>query len=176
MDEPLENLYFNWLCAKVIHIEIPTPSLTFWKLFRTLYSTEFVWLLSGDDNRAEDGLELREEFLFESNIPDDPQWRGTGCSILEMFVAFARRAQFVAGETIQFWFWHFLENLDLIVNDASDTTDQEVEQILYEFVWRNYHPDGRGGLFPMDNPPDNQKTVEVWYQFCEYLVDINWPL
>ncbi len=59
----------------MIHVEVPTPSLTYWKLFRTLYSTEFVWLLSGDDNRAEDGLELREEFLLESNIPDDPQWR-----------------------------------------------------------------------------------------------------
>ncbi len=121
-----------------------------------------MWLLSGDDNRAEDGLELREEFLLESTIPDDPQWRGTGCSIFEMLIAFARRAQFAAGETVTFWFWHFLENLNLIVNDASNITDQEVEQILYDFVWRDYPADGRGGLFPMEKPPDDQKTVEVW--------------
>jgi len=177
VDEPLENLYFNWLCAKVFHIEVPTPSLTYWRLFKILHSTEYVWLISGDDNRAEDGLELREEFLLESNFPGDPLWHDTGCSIFEMLIAFARRAEFNAGESLAFWFWHLVTNLDLQeVNDASYVSDEEIDKILYEFVWRMYDDHGRGGLFPMSNPDHNQKEVEVWYQFCEYLVDINWPL
>lgn len=177
MDEPLENLYFNWLCAKVIYVEVPTPSLTFWMLFRKLYSTEYVWLLSGDDNRVEDGLELREEFLTESHIQDDPSWRASACSVFEMLIAFARKAEFNAGETPTFWFWHFLNNLELgEANDASDMSDNDVEQILYNFIWRMYDESGHGGLFPMSNPEHNQKEVEVWYQFCEYLIDINWPL
>ncbi len=93
MTEPLENLYFNWLCAKVIHVENPTPSLTYWKLFRELHNFEYVWLISGDDNRAEDGLELRTEFLMEVNLPDDPVWSGVGCSVFEMLIAFSRKCQ-----------------------------------------------------------------------------------
>jgi hypothetical protein len=177
MTEPLENLYFNWLCAKVIRVENPTPSLTYWKLFRQLHNTEFVWLVSGDDNRAEDGLELRTEFLYEAHLNDDAAWHGVGCSIFEMLIAFARRTKFMAGETVQFWFWLFLENLGLNgCNDASRTPSSYIEEILDNFVWRNYRSSGQGGLFPMSNPPADQRKVEIWYQFCEYLVDRDWPL
>lgn len=177
MNEPLENVYFNWLCAKVIRVDVPTPSLTYWKLFRVLHSTEYVWLVSGDDNRAEDGLELRLEFLLESGISDDSHWRDVGCSCLEMLIAFARRARFNAGETVPFWFWRFMENLQLAdANDASEISPEEIEEILSNFVWRSYDNYGVGGLFPMNNPPKDQREVEVWYQFCEYLVDIDWPL
>jgi hypothetical protein len=177
VSEPIENLYFNWLCAKVLQTETPCPSNTFWRLFRKLYTTEFAWLLSGDDNRAEDGLELREEFLVESRLPDEPHWRHSICSIFEMLIAFSRKAEFNAGETPQFWFWHMLENLGLHeANDSSEMTDEEIDSILYNFVWRGYDEYGHGGLFPMENPPDDQRHVEIWYQFCEYLVDIDWPI
>jgi hypothetical protein len=176
MDEPIENLYFSWLCAKVSRVENPTPSLTYWKLFRALYRNEFVWLVSGDDSRALDGLELREEFFRESGIPEDPVWESMNCSIFEMLISFSRRAQFNAGETSAFWFWKMLENLGLReANDAS-FREEEVEEVLYNLVWRNYDRRGHGGLFPMNNPQHDQRHVEVWYQFCEYLVDQDWPL
>lgn len=177
MEEPIDNLYFNWLCAKVLRVEVPTPSLTYWKLFRKLYSTEYVWLVSGDDNRCEDGLELREEFLIESRLPIDHAWRYGLCSVFEMLIAFSRKAEFNAGESPQFWFWHFLENLGLHeANDASDITEREIDRILYNFVWRGYDENGNGGICPMDFAPDDQRQVEVWYQFCEYLVAIDWPI
>ena len=94
MDEPIESTYFNWLCAKVMQIENPTPSLTYWNLLRELHNTEFVWLISGDDNRAADGLDLRLEFTREASLPPDPNWPYIGCSILEMFIALSSRAQF----------------------------------------------------------------------------------
>lgn len=177
MDEPLENLYFNWLCAKVLQVENPTPSLTYWNLFRKLYCTEYVWLLSGDDNRVEDGLELREEFLIESGLPEDQAWRYGLCSVFEMLIAFSRKAEFAAGETPVFWFWHFLENLGLRdVNDASDVPEEEIDEILYNFVWRGYDENGIGGIFPMDDAQNDQKQTEVWYQFSEYLVATDWPI
>src|SRR5690606_21972367 len=113
MSEPLENLYFNWLCAKIIRVEVPTPSLTYWKLLRVLHHTEFVWLIPGDDNRAEDGLELREEFLTESGLPNEPEWWDAACSILEMLIAFSRRCQYSTSHTAAFWFWQMIENLGL---------------------------------------------------------------
>lgn len=177
MTEPLENLYFNWLCNKVLRLDHPTPSLTYWNLLRQLHSTEYAWLLSGDDNRAEDGVELRTEFLTESRQPYNEGWESVGCSVLEMLIAFSRKAAFNANETSEFWFWHFLDNLGLAsANDASDATSEAVDDILSTFIWRTYNEDGSGGLFPMNNPNKNQKEVEIWYQFCDYLVDIDWPL
>ncbi|MET0786956.1 MAG: hypothetical protein ABWY25_09635 [Paenisporosarcina sp.] len=173
MVEPIENLYFNWLCAKVIYIRNHSPSLTYWKLFKILHTTEFVWLLSGDDNRAEDGLELRTEFILEADIPDDPEWRvNPGCSLLEMFIAFSRRAEFMTEQSAQDWFWEFMDNLGLKeFNDGSDIPDYEVEEILDRFIWRTYELNGNGGMLPIDRPKQDQRGIEIWFQFCDYLVD-----
>jgi hypothetical protein len=171
--EPFENLYFNWLCAKVIYNMNPTPSLTYWNLLRTLHNTEFVWLLSGDDNRAADGLELRRDFIFEAEAPDHPDWRKhPGCSMLEMLIAFSRRAEHMTGEKAQEWFWEMIDNLGLKeVNDGHEATPEDIGEILDEFIWRTYEPNGQGGLFPLINPKRDQTEVEIWYQFAEYLVD-----
>lgn len=177
MNEPLERLYFNWLCAKVGMIRSPggrlTPSQTYFKLLRLLHNTEFIWQLMGDDNRAEDGMDLRYEFLLAADIPDDEHWRTeSGCSLLEMFIGFSRRAQFQTGDTVQDWFWEFMENLGLKeYNDGSDMSEEEVVDILDTFVWRTYNANGYGGIFPLDNPLSDQRKVEIWYQFCDYLVD-----
>lgn len=175
MTEPLENLYFSWLCAKVSQVENPAPSSTHLKLFRKLFQTEFVWLLSGDDNRAEDGLELREEFFVASGITDefDPH---EGCSVFEMLIAFSHRAEFMVGETPRFWFWLMLENIGLSgANDAS-YNEEKAHRILYNFLWRLYDENGRGSLFPLTDSTQNQKETEIWYQFCEWLEDTDWPI
>lgn len=175
MNEPLENAYFKWLCAKVIQPQQPsTPSLTYWKLLHILHSTEFVWILRGDDNRAEDGIELRGEFIFESKLKAPPDWRAIGCSILEMLIAFSRRAEFTTGISAREWFWEFLDNLHLsFLNDGAEFNEEDVEDILDGFVWRTYNTDGEGGILPLNNPHKDQRRVEIWYQFSEYLVDRN---
>ena len=175
VNEPLENIYFNWLCAKVIYLENPTPSLRFDKLLKTLHGTEFVWLISGDDNRAEDGLELRREFLLEAGIPDHPEWRMMPCSLFEMLIAFSRRTEFATDIPAHEWFWEFIDNLGLReYNDSTSITSDEIAEILYAFVWRQYDMSGRGGgLFPIEHPKHDQTQVEIWYQFCEYLTDQN---
>jgi hypothetical protein len=172
MPEPLENLYFNWLCAKVIDTTLTSPSGTYWELFKILHTTEFVWLLSGDDNRAEDGKDLRREFIIAADLPDDPAWRTEiGCSVLEMFVAFSRRAAFmVDGKPVE-WFWEFVHNLGLKEMTDDRIDHQEVVDTLEEFIWRMYDEDGNGGLFPMRTFHEDQRNVEVWFQLCEYLID-----
>lgn len=173
MNEPLENLYFTWLCAKVVNIRDSSPSLTYWKLLRQLHQTEFVWLLMGDDNRAEDGKELRADFLIEADIPDDIDWRlNNGCSMLEMFIAFAKRAEFQTDDPVKFWFWEFMENIGLRdCSDAANCNEQEIEEILDQVIWRTYDISGHGGIFPLDDPQQDQRGVEIWYQFNYYLVD-----
>lgn len=172
MDEPLENIYFNWLCAKVLNLKPRPDEKTYWDLLRKLHQTEFVWMMSGDDNRAEDGKELRKDFIFQAEMPDNPEWRLLiGCSVLEMLIAFAKRAEFQDDTPAPLWFWEFLTNLGLDKFDDSCFEEEYVELVLEDFIWRTYRPDGNGGLFPIQNPSEDQREVEIWYQFCEYLVD-----
>lgn len=173
MNEPLESEYFNWLCAKVIVAEVPTPSLTYYRLLRQLQNTEFVFLLSGDDNRAADGVDLRIAFLRAAFIPDPGNgWLDIPCSVLEMLIAFAKTCEFETEDSITYWFWTFIENLDLAqYNDASRYHESVVADILHRFVWRLYEPNGQGGMFPLRDPQQDQREVEIWYQFCEYLIE-----
>lgn len=176
MNEPLENLYFNWLCAKVLRVANPTPSLTYDTLLRTLHNTEFVWLLTGDDNRAEDGKELRREFVFAAHIPESDELLGwmtlIPCSVLEMLIAFTRRCSDNSDPSPDQWFWVIIENLGLKeANDASQVDPSEIQDTLERFLWRQYPPDGDGGMFPLKQPHRDQTDVEIWYQFCDYLVD-----
>lgn len=173
MDERLENMYFDWLCAKVIRVKNPTPSLTYDTLLRTLHNTEFVWFLSGDDNRAQDGKELRREFLIAGNFPDDIEWRTQyPCSVFEMLIAFSRRAEFNSEMPAHAWFWEMMSNLNLNgANDASEISPYEIADVLEHFMFRQYPPNGDGGLFPLSDPREDQTQVEIWYQFCEYVVE-----
>jgi hypothetical protein len=173
VDEPLENLYFNWLCAKVIQLENPTPSLKYDKLLKTLHDTEYVWLIPGDDDRAEDGVELRWNFLQESGLKTLSVWEILPCSMLEMLVAFSKRAEFATDVSHVEWFWEFIQNLGLSdFNDAAESYDP-IPEILYTFIWRQYDYAGNGGLFPIEHSVHDQRETEVWYQFCDYLVDQN---
>lgn len=176
MFEPIENLYFNWLCAKVYHVRNSrSPETSYDGLLRILHNTEFAWTISGDDNRAEDGKELRREFLIMGDIPDHLEWRTmTPCSVFEMLIAFAKRAEFYTDFSTREWFWTMIDNLGLKgVTDAEFNVVDPLEVIdtLEHFMWRRYLPNGDGGLFPLTNPSRDQTQIEIWDQFSDYLVD-----
>jgi hypothetical protein len=171
--EPIEDVYFNWLYSKVASVDIPTPSSTHWKLLKELHSFEFVWLIPGDDNRAEDGLDLRREFITQSRLEEDPYWVNVGCSVLEMLIALARRIEFITDLDAEEWFWIFMTNLGLDeLSDASKGIARKVANVLDVFVWRTYQRDGTGGLFPLRNAEHDQRKVELWYEMCAYLVEL----
>lgn len=171
MSEPIENLYFNWLCAKVTHVKVPTPSNTHWKLLRKLHTTEYVFVLPNDKNRADDGVELRLDFLREARVRDEEPWHHEPCSVLEMLIAFAYRAAFQFDEvTPQEWFWLFLKNMGLADFVDSHYREGKATDILERFVWRTYASNGVGGsIFPMRDPPQDQRQVEIWYQLFDYM-------
>lgn len=172
MDEPIEDAYFNWLYSKVASVDVPTPSLTHYKLLRELHSIEFVWLVRGDDNRAEEGLDVRREFLRQSRMDCDPTWIEIGCSVLEMLIAFARRAEFQTDVSARDWFWIFMTNLGLNeLNDSHRHIRLHIQETVERLVWRTYDPSGHGGLFPLNHAQHDQRKVEIWYQFCEYLIE-----
>lgn len=169
---PIEDSYFIWLSNQVDYAEVPTPSLTHNRLLRLLHATEFVWTVSGDDNRAAKGYELRGEFLDETQSVGEPHFDSAGTSVLEMLIALAYDIEFQMDECMSDWFWVMLGNLGIAdITDADDYDLNEVVDILDAFVWRQYESDGAGGLFPLSKISRDETRVEIWYQFHAYLED-----
>jgi hypothetical protein len=174
MTEPLDELYFRWLCAQVTNVKLKNPARTYWSLLRQLHSKEFVWIIPNDDNRLEDGRDLRYEFVETEGLSDvDHEWLSLGCSMLEMLVGLARRLAFEDDNNpADVWFWHMLDNLDLRrCTDKSNYDMQDVEEILDNVIWRTYSRNGRGGLFPLKHADQDQREVELWYQQSAYLLE-----
>lgn len=176
MDEPLDEKYFKWLYRQVASDRLKDPTRTYWELLRMLYSKEFVWLIANDDNRVEDGRDLRREFVVARKIEDpDPEWMNLGCSFLEMLIGLSRRCSFEADGPAKDWFWLLIGNINLAAFcDAYFRTRKQhnyVDEAMDAVIWRTYRPDGRGGLFPLRQPAQDQRDVELWYQLSCYLLE-----
>lgn len=175
MDPELEEMYFLWLCNKVERLEVPTPSLTHWYMFKQLHQTEFVWIVPWDDNRAADGVALRPRFFVELGRDEEEaqEYRHIPCSVLEMFVAFAERIPEVVSErmTSTQWFWEMLRNLKLEEQNDANYNPVVVDEILQKFIWRNYTLSGEGSAFPLHEPTRPVYDVDLWYQLFDYVKD-----
>lgn len=175
MSSPLDEQYLTWLYGQTAPIRLKNPSRTYWGLLRQMYKTQFVWLVPNDDNRIEDGRELRKEFIDEVQVESvDQDWLDLGCSMLEMLIALSRRLSFEADGEPRAWFWHLVENVDLHkLNDRhyDEEAQRFVDETLERIIWRRYEPDGNGGLFPLRNPFKDQREIELWYQASAYLVE-----
>lgn len=176
MGEPLDELYFKWLYRQVASDRLKDPTRTYWDLLRQLYTKEFVWLISNDDNRVEDGRDLRSEFLRDHALDDvDEDWLGLGCSFLEMLIGLSRRCSFEADGDPKHWFWLLVANLNLSAfSDELFRTKRQrkfVNDTMDSVIWRTYRSDGRGGIFPLNRPKEDQRDVELWYQLSQYLLE-----
>lgn len=173
MGEPIENLYFNWLYAKVCDVRANSPSRRFEKLLGHLHRTEFVWMVTGDDNRAEDGVELRLDFIRAAYGPHiEEDWFFEPPSVFEVFVALAIRAAFESDESVTFWFWRFLENLELSeMHDGARVSKVMIDSVIERFMWRTYTSSGQGGIFPLLRTRNDQRKVELWRQLSEYMLE-----
>lgn len=175
MKPPLDDLYLEWLYSQVASVRHRSKSKTYWCLLRQLYKKEFVWLVPNDDNRVEDGRDLRLEFLDSTGLQDvDPSWMHLGCSMLEMLIGLSKRLSFEGEGSVKDWFWELLENVEL--EQCTDTRYNEqmeayVDMVLDRIIWRTYDRSGKGGLFPLQHSIRDQRKLELWYQLCAYLLE-----
>lgn len=175
MADSLDEEYFAWLYSQVGSVKLRNRSRSHWELLRQLHNKEFVWLIANDDNRVEDGRDLRHSFMdeFGINADLDAFGFGSGCSMLEMLIGLARRLAFEAEGEPRVWFWHLIEIMDLEqYNDREydENSRRRIDEVLDRVIYRTYHRSGRGGLFPLRRAAEDQRDVEIWYQANAYLM------
>lgn len=160
--------YFDWLC--MVAVPDGYHRLEYSMLLNTLMETEFYWLVPRDENRARDGLELRD--LYEQETGETCDFDGP-CTVLEMMLALAMRCN----DEIMYdpedpnradqWFWTMICNLKVDVFDNKHFSKIDTEEILEKFLDRKYENFGQGVCFCLFPPPKlstNFYRSELWYQ------------
>lgn len=159
--------YLEWLISQ---IRFPKDK-TYNELCERMHATDFLWVIPNDDNRVQDGLDLRSEFFDGRN----PNTKTDIVSVLELLIGLSRRVAFIAGEAPDVWAWNLIRNLRLHRMSDPLTEQQSITltEILYSLVWRTYRQDGVGGFFPLKNPSGDQTKLELWYQMNEYVNEMS---
>ena len=175
--DELVNRYFDWMYQLVVD---RYSKLSYRRLFVKLHSTEFIFGIPMDGNRAEDGIDLRYRFGREYSYPDTmiaSFLDDRPCSILEMMTALAIRCEEhimddpdIGNRTGQ-WFWSMLVNLGLGSMYDAKFDKHYVDEVLERFLEREYERNGEGGLFIVNNGRD-MRTTEIWYQMNYYLSEV----
>lgn len=162
--------YLEWLSEQAIPNEEQRDS--YQKLMLALYSEEFYWSVEHDENRAEDGEQLRSVYEDETGLyceKDGP------CSVLEMMLALAMDCEeFIMydpdlGNRTSIWFWDMIDNLGLSALDDWSFNVDEFDRIMRVFLDRKYDRDGYGGPFFVEGFDKNMRKIELWYQLNYYL-------
>lgn len=164
--------YLQWLCARV-DAGGDLPEDSYMMLMRELHKRIFVSAVPNDDNRASDGLGLRELYGWGDASP---------CSVLEMLVALADRMAYQMADyetygdlTSVQYFWCLIRNLGLEGYTDAEMLEPwasaKVHGIIDRLLDRTYASDGTGGLFPLEEPKEDQRKVEIWYQMQAYLME-----
>lgn len=174
--EELENEYFEWLVDKVCHDKF-ADGISFRKLLMHLHRREFTWIMSTDENRADDGINLRRRFFLESDLDDNSEYLDMPCSVLEMMIALSMHCEKIMddpnyGDRTSHWFWRMIVNMELGGMYDSNYNKYETDKAIDILLNRKYYPNGIGGLFHIRHPVKDMREVEIWYQMCWYLDEI----
>lgn len=174
IDARINDEYFSWMCDKVCG-ERFAESISYRKLLTFLHNVEFVWIIPMDRNRVDDGLSLRRHFILDVGYEEHvAEYISGPCSVLEMMIALAIHMEdwmddYRYGNRTGQWFWGMVRSLGL--NGMYDIAYDEdhVQEIILNFLNRDYEPDGRGGLFTIRGCRDDLRDVEISVQRNWYL-------
>lgn len=87
--------------------------------------------------------------------------------MLEMFIGLAERGAYQTGDEMADWFYTFMVNLGL----DQTLSSTKIHRTLQRVNERTYSSSGQGGLFPLMNPVEDQREVDLWYQMSAYIIE-----
>ena len=169
--------YFEWLVDKVCDGRYG-KHISYRRLLMYLHQTEFQYSILRDENRAEDGVDLRYRFACSIERPELSEELDGPCSILEMMVALAIRCEECImdnpanGDRTGQWFWGMIVSLGLGSMYDNRFDKSFVDNVVDTFLNREYSPNGKGGLFTIKNCDYDLRGVEIWRQLCWYIDSI----
>lgn len=177
------NEYFEWMYNLVCDDNyFNNEGMSHRHLLKYIHDIEFFYVLDMDSNRAEDGMDLRHRFAYDNEYPYGTVERYLGnrpCSVLEMMIALALRVEEQImddpeyGDRTGQWFWNMISSLGLGGMTDERFDKRYVDDVIYDFLYRQYSPDGAGGLFTIhDKTKPDMRDVEIWYQCMWYLNEV----
>ena len=181
MRDVINNEYFEWL-FNLVRKGGYSKRFSYRKLLERLHTIEFRYLISRDQNRAQDGVDLRHRFAMTNgylkeydqvmDALDGP------CSVLEMMLGLAIRCEEniaddprIGNRTAE-WFWGMVVSLGLGPMLDSEYDKRYVDDTIERFLNRDYKPNGDGGLFTISHCERDLRKAEIWDQMNWYLNDI----
>jgi hypothetical protein len=179
MTQDLHDEYFNWLYSLVCDNHY--SRLSYRNLLLCLHYIEFYPIIDLDENRLQDGIDFRYRFGYEKDYSrgDIKQYLDDRpCSVLEMMVALAFRVEEQIMDDAEYgnrtgqWFWNMIVSLGLGQMSDANFRESHVHQIISRFLERRYEPNGRGGLFTVDDCPYDLRDMQIWSQFQWYLASL----
>lgn len=159
--------YRDWLLNDYLHFNWDNYT----QLMTFLIDSTFEYSLDMDENRALDGLYLREicPFVDENDLIE------YDCSVLEMMCALAYRIETeYIGDPMnihpEIVFAEMLCNLNLIKFHDRNFRIGPCEDILDVWLERKFEPNGKGSLFVVRNAVGKDfRKVEIWSQMLAYI-------
>ena len=167
--------YFHWLC------DFTGDWASYKLLLKRLHTTPFLYVLDRDENRAKDGIDLRYRFGRENDVTKaeiERYFSNAPCGVLEMMVALALRceehimANSNLGDRTSRWFWAMIASLGLSLQMDTNYSQKKIDDVLNDFLSREYAPNGEGGLFTVHGNRLDLRNVEIWYQAMWYLEEV----
>lgn len=184
MDEIREHYgdeYFDWLCDLV-----NLRPASYETMMYELYNIDFLWTIELDSNRGYDGLLLRGDFSHgDEELDKINHLKNKPCSVLEALIGLAQRMDYILddedrGNRTRLWFWEFVDNLGLRkytnrymaeLEDSGLSSQSAIIRICDDWMLRRFSYDGRGSPFPLNEPYEDQRTLDMIRQLNAYVLE-----
>lgn len=173
IEDRIKSDYFEWMYDLVGGGRY-SPSTSFRQLLTFLHEVEFTYFVPHDENRADDGINLRYRYCYDHNCEDLEVYLDGPCSVLEMMIALVLRCEEFMddpskGDRTSQWFWTMIHSMGL--SSMTDTNFNEwlVSDAVGRLLNRDYDRDGAGGLFHVRGWDRDMRRMEIWQQLLAYL-------
>lgn len=177
----VKNRYYEWLLETIGWKDGIWQGKSYRMLLRHLFNTEFWPSYPLDSNRAEDGMDLRYRYGYETRLEKEEirmylDYRP--CSMLEMMVSLCKKCEESLmyrpedGDRTGNWFFDMVCSLGLADMNDENFREHTVDHILEQFMDHRYKANGRGGLYTIQHSGIDMRRLQIWDQMNEYLNEI----
>lgn len=182
--QKIQEKYNEWMYSIIFGKDYTSRNYNL-AVLEALNNVPFEYSMDLDANRQKDAQDLRYIFGQENDIHPAEICASLDTrapSILEVMVSLIYRVKTTIlcdfdssempsnKEIFEHMIWslglsRYVGNCDFSTN----VLNAEVARVSQSLFARDYNYNGRGGLFTVENPRDDMRVTDIWYQFMWYL-------